>query len=107
MGERKMFQKEKTRKRTKKKAEIRKRSYYIRLCVFVFLYALVLVNIFTRYDDETAQNTIELKGAISNVVYDANQGQPWVNFTLQDQHSSMCCVALFDLWKIIKPFFSS
>ena len=80
-----MFQKGKTRKGTKKRAEIRKRSYYIRLGVFVFLYALVLVNIFTRYDDEIAQNTVELKGSISNVVYDANQGQPWVNFTLQDQ----------------------
>lgn len=67
------------------KEKVRKRNYYIRLGIFVFLYALVLVNIFTRYDAETEQNTVELKGTISNVVYDTNQGQAWFNFDLQNQ----------------------
>ena len=78
-------QKEKARRGKKGKKKIRKRSYYIRLGVFVFLYALVLVNIFTRYDAETERNTVELKGTISNVVYDTNQGQAWLNFDLQNQ----------------------
>ena len=80
----KEIRKEKVRKKKSRK-KVGKKSYYIRLGIFVFLYVLVLVNIFTRYDAETEKNTVELTGTLSNVVYDTDQGQAWFNFNLQNQ----------------------
>lgn len=80
----KEIRKEKVRKKKSRK-KVGKKSYYIRLGIFVFLYVLVLVNIFTRYDAETEKNTVELTGTLSNVVYDTDLGQAWFNFNLQNQ----------------------
>lgn len=96
----KQTEKGKARKEKKRKEEIKKKNYYIRFGAFVLLYVLVLVNIFTRYDAETERNTVELKGTISNVVYDTNQGQAWLNFDLQNHQ--FCYVLQADL-RDIRP----
>lgn len=78
-----------------RKKIIPKRKYYTRLGIFILIYAAVLANIFIRYDSETEKNTTELNGTISNVVYDANQGQAWLNFDLQNHQ--LCYVLYGDL----------